>query len=175
MCSFTPALLVCACSHSVLPLLSPGSFGLLPPPPPLVVRVARVLPPRCSFFLVCPLLVCCCAPFGLSAFLDLAFDLVDLVLWGRVWTPSYGRPFKLWFEFEVHLDQFFARQGWGQRSKNLLILLDELTETGVYVHTLQFLNFFFLFSSSSFSKILLSMEVALPFFLFLHTTHGFRG
>ena len=53
------------------------------------------------------------------------------LLWGGVWTPSYHRPFKLWFEFEVHLDQFFARQGWGQRSKTLLTFLDELTETGV--------------------------------------------
>ena len=40
------------------------------------------------------------------------------VLLGRVWTPSYHRPFKLWFEFEVHLHQFFARQGCGQRSKH---------------------------------------------------------
>ena len=46
-------------------------------------------------------------------FLDLAFDLVNLVLWSRVWTPSYHRPFKLWFEFEVHLDQCSARQGSG--------------------------------------------------------------
>ena len=101
---------------------------------------------------------------SIYTFLDLAFDLVDQVLWGGVWTPSYHIPFKLWFEFEVHLDQFFARQGWGLRSRNLLIFLDELIVTGVYVHALQFLN-----------KILLSMEVALPFFLFLHTPHGFRG
>ena len=44
---------------------------------------------------------------------------------------SAHRPFKLWFEFEVHLDQVFARQGWGQRSKILLVFLDELTETVV--------------------------------------------
>ena len=68
---------------------------------------------------------------SIYTFLDLAFDLVDLVLWGGVWPPSYHRPFKLWFEFEVHLDQFFARQGWGQRSKNHLVFLDELIETGV--------------------------------------------
>ena len=64
-------------------------------------------------------------------FLDLAFHLVDLVLWGGVRTPSYHRPFKLGFEFEVHLDQLFAREGWGQFSRTLLIFLDELTETGV--------------------------------------------
>ena len=68
---------------------------------------------------------------SIYAFLDLAFNLVDLVLWGRVWTSSYHRPFELWFGFEVHLDQCFARQGWGQRSKNLREFLDELTETGV--------------------------------------------
>ena len=101
---------------------------------------------------------------SIYTFLDLAFDLVDLVLWGGVWTPSHHRPFKLGFEFEVHLDQRFARQGWGQRSKNLMIFLDELTETRVKVHALQFLR-----------KILLRMEVALPLFLFLRTPHGFRG
>ena len=73
-------------------------------------------------------------------FLDLALNLVDLVLWGGVRTPSYHRPFKLWFEFEVHLDQFFARQGWGPHSKNLLVFLDELTETRVKVRALQFLG-----------------------------------
>ena len=53
---------------------------------------------------------------SIYAFLDLAFNLVDLVLWGGVWTQSHQRPFKLGFQFEVHLDQFFARQGLGQRS-----------------------------------------------------------
>ena len=41
---------------------------------------------------------------------------------------------------------------------------DKLTGTRFKVHALQF-----------FSKILLSMEVALPFFLFLNTPHGFIG
>ena len=54
---------------------------------------------------------------SINTFLDLPLDPVDLVLWGWVWTSSYHRPFKLWFAFEVHLDQFFARQRWGQRSK----------------------------------------------------------
>ena len=36
---------------------------------------------------------------SIYTFLDLAFDLVNLVLWGGVWMPSYHRPFKLWFEF----------------------------------------------------------------------------
>ena len=81
-----------------------------------------------------------------------------------IWTPSHHRPFKLGFDFEVHLDQVFATQGWGQRSKSLLVFLDELSETWVQVHAVQFPN-----------KMFLSMEVALPFFLFLHTPHCFRG
>ena len=101
---------------------------------------------------------------SIYAFLDLAFDVIDLVWRGGVWTPSHQRPFKLGFQFEVHLDHFFARQGWVQRSKKLLIFLDELTETGVKGHALQFL-----------SKILLCMEFASPLFLFLHTPHCFRG
>ena len=93
---------------------------------------------------------------SIYALLDLAFDLVDLVLWGGVRTRPHHRPFKLWFQFEVHLDQLFARQGWGQRSKKLMVFLDEPTETRVKFYALQFLR-----------EILLSMEVALLFFLFL--------
>ena len=96
--------------------------------------------------------------------LDLAFDLVDLVLWGGVWTPPHYPPFQLWFEFEVHLDQFLTRQGWGQRSKNLLILVNELSETGVEIHALHFLG-----------KFLLSAEVTLPFFQLFYTPHRFGG
>ena len=73
----------------------------------------------------------CLDKASIHAFLDLAFDVVDLVLWGGVWRPFHHRPFKLGFEFEVHLDEFFARQGLGQSSKNLLVFLDELAETVV--------------------------------------------
>ena len=51
---------------------------------------------------------------SIYTFLDLAIDLLDLVLLGRVWTPPHYRAFKLWFEVDVHLDQFLTRQGWGQ-------------------------------------------------------------
>ena len=101
---------------------------------------------------------------SINTFLDLVFDPVDSVSWGGVWAPSYHRPLKLGFEFEVHLDQLFARQGRGQRFKNLMVVLDELTQTRVKVHALQFLR-----------KFLLSMEVALPLFLLLHTPHSFKG
>ena len=101
---------------------------------------------------------------SIYAFLDLAFRFVDLVLWSGVRTPSHHRPFKLWFEFEAHLDEFFARQGWVQRSKNLMVFLDELTETRVKVHSLQFLR-----------ENILSMDVALPFFLFLDAPPSVSG
>ena len=45
---------------------------------------------------------------SIFSFLDLAFDLVDLVLWGRTRMPSHHRPSKLWLEFEVHVDGLFA-------------------------------------------------------------------
>ena len=54
---------------------------------------------------------------SICAFLDLALHLVHLVLWGEVWMPSHHRPFKFRFEFEVHVDHFFAKPGRGQRSK----------------------------------------------------------
>ena len=96
--------------------------------------------------------------------LDLAFDLVNSVLWGGVWTPPHYRPFKLWFEFEVHLDQFLTGQGRRQQFKNFLIPVDELSETGVEIHALHLLR-----------KILLSAEVTLPFILLFYTPHRLGG
>ena len=61
-------------------------------------------------------------------------------------------------------DQFSARQGRWQRSKNLLVFLDEFIDTRRKVHALQLI-----------SKILLGVVVALSFFLFLHATHSFEG
>ena len=96
----------------------------------------------------------------LYTFLDLAFDLVDLVLWGMVGaTPHYG-PFKLRFEFEVHLDQLLARERSGQRSEHLLVLLDGVIHTMVKIQALKF-----------FGEVFLSMEVASPSFLFFHSPH----
>ena len=53
---------------------------------------------------------------SIYAFLDLAFDLVDLVLWGGVRTSFYHRFLELGFDFEVDLDQFLPKPGLGQRS-----------------------------------------------------------
>ena len=41
---------------------------------------------------------------SIHTLLDLALDLVHLVLWGGVRTPSYHRPFNVWFEYEIYLD-----------------------------------------------------------------------
>ena len=65
---------------------------------------------------------------SIYTFLDLAVTAANLVLWGGVRTPSHHRPFKLWFEFEVHLTSF------SQRGRKLLVFLDELTETRAKVH-----------------------------------------
>ena len=54
---------------------------------------------------------------SIFTFLGLALNHVDLFLWGGVRTPSYHRPFELWFQFEVHLDEPFTRQEWGQLQK----------------------------------------------------------
>ena len=88
---------------------------------------------------------------SIYTFLDLAFNLVDLVLWVGVRTLCHHKAFKLWSELEAHLDQLFARQGSGQRSKRPFV--DELIETRFKIHALQFLR-----------KILVSMDVALPRF-----------
>ena len=77
---------------------------------------------------------------SIYTFLDQAFNFVDLVLWSEVPTLSPQKPFKLWSEVEVRPDRLFARQGWGQSSKNRLVALDELTETRVKVHALQLLR-----------------------------------
>ena len=54
---------------------------------------------------------------------DLAFHLVDGVMSGRVRTPLHNGLFKVRFEFEVPLHQFFARQGRGQCCYLLMSLL----------------------------------------------------
>ena len=59
---------------------------------------------------------------------------------------------------------FLQDRGGGNAPKNLLIFLDDLSETRVKVHALKFLR-----------KILLSGEAALFFFLFLDATHSFGG
>ena len=99
---------------------------------------------------------------SIYTFLDLALNLPTFSLQGAVRTPSYHRPFKRWFESEVHLDHFFARQAWGQIPQKIQVFPDELPEIRMGVHALQFLR-----------KILLGVEVALSLVLFVHAPHSF--
>ena len=50
---------------------------------------------------------------SIYAFLDLAFYLVDLALWGGVWTLSYHRSFELWFELRSISTSFLQDRGRG--------------------------------------------------------------
>ena len=45
---------------------------------------------------------------GINAFLDLALDFLNLFLRSGIGTTSHSRLLKLRFQFQVHLDQFFA-------------------------------------------------------------------
>ena len=89
--------------------------------------------------------------------LDLALDFFNLFLWSGIGTTPHSRLFKLRIQFQVHLDQFFTREGRRQGAEHLLIGYQQFLQSGVKVDTLEFLQ-----------EILLSMEVALSmFFLFL--------
>ena len=94
---------------------------------------------------------------SINAFLDLALDFFNLFLWSRIGTTPHSRLFKFWFQFQVHLDQFFTRKGRRQGAEHLLIGYQQFLQAGVKVETLEFLK-----------EILLSMEVAFSMlFLFL--------
>ena len=94
---------------------------------------------------------------SINAFLDLALDFFDLFLWGGIGTTPHSRLFKFWFQFQVHLDQFFTRKGRRQGAEHLLIGYQQFLQAGVKVKTLEFQK-----------EIFLSMEVAFSmFFLFM--------
>ena len=90
-------------------------------------------------------------------YLPTYLDFFDLFLWSGIETTPHSRLFKFWFQFQVHLDQFFTRKGRRQGAEHLLIGYQQFLQAGVKVKTLEFLK-----------EILLSMEVAFSmFFLFL--------
>ena len=94
---------------------------------------------------------------SINTFLDLALDFFNLFLWSGIGRTPHSRLFKFGFQFQVHLDQFFRREGRRQGAEQLLIGYQQFLQSGVKVKTLEFLQ-----------EILLSMEVALSmFFLFL--------
>ena len=57
---------------------------------------------------VVPLVIFLYEP-SINTFLDLALDFLNLFLRSGVGRTSQSRFLKLRFEFQVHLDQFFAR------------------------------------------------------------------
>ena len=76
---------------------------------------------------------------SINAFLDLALGILNLFLRSRIGTMSQSRLLKLRFQFQVHLDQFFAGQGRRQGAENLLIGQEQFLQSGVKVQTLDFL------------------------------------
>ena len=88
---------------------------------------------------------------SINAFLDLAIDFLNLFLWSGIGTTPHSRLFKFRFQFKVHLDQFFTREGRRQGAEHLLIGCQQFLQAGVKVKTLEFLK-----------KILLSTIEAVP-------------
>ena len=58
---------------------------------------------------------------SINTFLDLAFDFFNLFLRSGIGTTSHSCLLKFRFQFQVHLDQFFAGQGRRQGAEHLLI------------------------------------------------------
>ena len=58
---------------------------------------------------------------SINTFLDLALDFFNLFLWSGVERTPHWRLFQFRFQFQVHLDQFFTRQGGRQGAEHLLI------------------------------------------------------
>ena len=58
---------------------------------------------------------------SINTFLDLALDFFNLFLWSGIGTTPHSRLFKFRFQFQVHLDQFFTREGGRQGAELFLI------------------------------------------------------
>ena len=58
---------------------------------------------------------------SINTFLDLALDFFNPFLWSGIGTTPHSRLFKFRFQFQVHLDQFFTREGGRQGAEHLLI------------------------------------------------------
>ena len=99
---------------------------------------------------------------SINAFLDLALDFFDLFLWSGLGRTPHSRLLKFWFQFQVHLDQFFTRKGGRQGAEHLLIGYQQFLQAGVKVKTLELLK-----------EIFLSMEVALSMFFLLMPISSF--
>ena len=58
---------------------------------------------------------------SINTFLDLALDFFNLFLWSGIGTTPHSHLFQFRFQFQVHLDQFFTREGGRQGAEHLLI------------------------------------------------------
>ena len=87
---------------------------------------------------------------SINALLDLALDFLNLFLRSGIGTTPHSLILKFRFQFQVHLDQFFAGQGRQQGAEHLFIGQEQFLRSWAKVQTLFFLP-----------EILLSMEVAL--------------
>ena len=58
---------------------------------------------------------------SINTFLDPALHFFNLFLWSGTGTTPHSRLFKFRFQFQVHLDQFFTREGGRQGAEYLLI------------------------------------------------------
>ena len=74
---------------------------------------------------------------SINTFLDLALDFFNLFLWSGIGTTPHLRLFKFRFQFQVHLDQFFTREGGQQSAEHLLIGYQQFLQSGAKVKTLE--------------------------------------
>ena len=58
---------------------------------------------------------------SINTFLDLALDFFNLFLWSKVGTTPHSCLFRFRFQFQVHPDQFFSREGGRQGAEHLVI------------------------------------------------------
>ena len=77
---------------------------------------------------------------SINTFLDLALDFFNLFLWSGIGTTPHSRLLNFKFQFQVHLDQFFTREGGRQGAEYLLIGYQQFPQSGVKVKTLKFLQ-----------------------------------
>ena len=54
---------------------------------------------------------------SINTFLNLAVQFFDLFLWSGIGTTAHLRLFKFRFQFQVHRDQFFTREGGAVRRR----------------------------------------------------------
>ena len=102
------------------------------------------------FFFCCDRATLPCGQASINVFLDLALDFLNLFLRSGIGTTSHSRLPKFRFQFQVHLDQFFAGQRRWQGAEDLLIGQEQFLQSGVKVQSLNFSP-----------ENVLSMEVAL--------------